>query len=151
MLSLSVAQAATADQAAAKARPMSAGELADLYGGKTWLWAEGAGYFAPDRRFVAWSGSGAAASYATGRWTVTDSGRMCFKAVWHSKTSRDRSRTCFSHRRSDGAIYQRKGPSGPWYIFKSSKKQPTDEYSKFQRGDKATSGVHDVKSALRTR
>ncbi len=149
-----LAPAAKADKigdAAARAEPMRAAELAQIYGGKTWRWTEGAGYFAPDRRFVAWSGSGDAASYAEGRWSVTDAGRMCFKAVWRSKAKPASQRTCFRHRKAGASIYQLKEPDGGWYIFRSNKKNSADEYNRLKKGDAATEGLEETKAQFRSR
>ncbi len=36
------------------ARPLTTEAVRAIYSGKTWMWANGAGYFAPDQHFVAW-------------------------------------------------------------------------------------------------
>jgi hypothetical protein len=128
--------------------PMPAWELAQLYGGKSWIWGEGAGYLAPDRKFLAWSGSGDAATYATGRWLVTDGGRMCFKAVWHAKSGSGPNTTCFSHRKVGSTIVQKKEPNGQWYVFRSSEPAATDEYSKLRSGDEVSATLDQVQQNL---
>jgi hypothetical protein len=128
--------------------PMPAWELAQLYGGKSWIWAEGAGFMGPDRKFIAWSGSGDAATFATGRWLVTDGGRMCFKAVWHAKSGSGPNTTCFSHRKIGSTIVQKKEPDGQWYVFKSSEPAPEDEHSKLRNGDEVSATLSEVQKNL---
>lgn len=128
--------------------PMLAWELAQLYGGKSWIWSEGAGYLAADRKFLAWSGSGADATVAKGRWLVTDGGRMCFKAVWHAKSGSGPNTTCFSHRKVGSTILQKKEPSGQWYVFRSSEPAASDEYSKLRNGDEVSATLGQVQQNL---
>jgi hypothetical protein len=109
---------------------VSAGELYELYKNRTWLWDKGAGHFAVDRRFTAWSRDGSSASYADGRWHVTDKGQMCFSAVWHYQGGEKPVVTCFGHRKVGRAIYQRKEPSGSWYAFRNFPRKRTDESEK---------------------
>ena len=121
------------------ASPMSAKDLAGVYGDKTWVWPNGAGYFAGTGQFVAWSASGEKASYAEGKWTVTDAGRMCMEATWRTKGGSAANVTCFAHQAYGNTIYQMKEPSGEWYIFKHAKVRPKDEYAKLRKGDLASS------------
>ncbi|MDQ3558088.1 MAG: DUF995 domain-containing protein [Pseudomonadota bacterium] len=143
------AQPADAVEAAAKARPMTAVELVQVYGGKSWMWSDGAGYLAPDRRFLAWSGAGDTATYASGRWLVTDAGRMCFKAVWEYDGGSSPALTCFSHRKDGSTIYQRKEPAGEWYVFRHSDASVESEYKKLQKGDAVTANLSLVQAQLR--
>ena len=55
------------DTPLATAAHLTVEQARDLYSGKSWRWSDGAAYFSPDRKFVAWTGSGETASYATNR------------------------------------------------------------------------------------
>jgi hypothetical protein len=111
-------------------------ELSLLYANRTWIWKNGAAYFAKDnnRRLQAWTSSQDKASVAEGRWLVTDTGKMCMELSWRSKTYSKQGRTCYSHRIQDGKIEQRKDPDGEWYNFKGPPEE-ADEYRKFEEGD----------------
>ncbi|TSJ60282.1 DUF995 domain-containing protein [Starkeya sp. 3C] len=125
-------------------------DLAGLYAGKTWMWSDGAAYFAPNRRFIAWSGSGKDATYAEGEWRVTPLGRLCFSAIWRSRGPSGRNITCFGHRMAGGqVVYQQREPGGDWYVFKHMKPVNGDEYFKFKDGDQASAGVTKVKQELK--
>ena len=120
--------AARADDPGPGATPLSAFELLHLYGGRSWDWGDGAGYFATDaaRSFTAYSGD----TKAVGHWSITDRGRLCFSAVWKSPTSAVPAQTCFLHVAVNGTIYQRKLPDGAWYIFRHARPAPSDEARK---------------------
>jgi hypothetical protein len=142
-----LSQARAEDQivaAANSARPLKKDNLETLFANRTWHWPDGAGYFAapPDRKFTAWVNSGAKASYAEGSWSATDEGRLCFVAIWHAITGSKKARTCFDHRSDDNAIYQRKLPTGSWYVFSHVPKQPEDEVQKLESGDQVSSAYH---------
>lgn len=131
--------AATAEEvnlpAVAAAAPLTPAELVLLYAGRTWVWENGAVYFARQgRQLRAWTG-GANASIGQGRWLVTDSGKLCMDAKWQTLAGSTQGRTCFSHHRLGGTTYQMKDPSGSWYVFQSSPAQPAQEYDKFKSGD----------------
>jgi hypothetical protein len=132
-----------------QARAMTGVELYLLYRDKSWLWPEGAGRMeSQGRRFTAWSGKGEDASWAEGRWIVTDSGRFCLDATWHSSSAFARdTRICFSHRIHDGTIYQRKDPSGPWYVFRDPNSQE-DEFGKLVGEDLVSAEMEKLKPAL---
>jgi hypothetical protein len=115
---------------------LSASDLYELYKDRTWLWDKSAGHFAANRRFTAWSGDGPSASYADGRWLVTDKGQMCFSAVWHYRGGEKPNVTCFGHRKAGRVIYQRKEPSGSWYVFRNFPRKRTDESEKLVPGDR---------------
>lgn len=133
------------------ARVMTGVELYMLYHGKSWKWGEGAGRLQDDGRvFTAWSGSGESATWAEGRWIVTDSGRLCLQAEWHTRTGVYPDRTCFSHRIHDGVIYQKKEPSGAWYVFKNSEPAEGDEFKKLVRGDVVSEKLQSVRISLQT-
>jgi hypothetical protein len=129
---------------AAASAPMSARELTQLYKGKSWLWDDGASYFAPDHRFVAWSRNGASATYAIGRWSTGKSGQMCFKAVWYSSTGASRASTCFSHRKEGDSIAQKKDPAGQWYVFRKS----IGDDGKLRTGDIVSVKVAELKAQM---
>lgn len=136
----------------AQARPMTAAELTALYGDKTWQWKTGAGRMETmNRRFSAIVGSGAQSSWAIGRWTVTNAGRFCFVADWYSPSGVRAQRTCFLHRIDNGTIYQRKAPSGDWYIFKHAPPQAGDEFKKLIREDLVTAELQKRQQSKRSK
>lgn len=130
-----------------KTRP-TAEQVFQVYAGRTWLWQDGAGYFAPDWRFVAWSGSGQKASYASGKWRTDDLGRMCFTATWTGADYSAPATTCFSHRIDGKVLYQAREPNGMWYIFRHDPVRKRDEYLRLERGDRATAGFERNRLAL---
>ncbi|WP_436175846.1 DUF995 domain-containing protein [Mesorhizobium sp. LjNodule214] len=138
---LGTANAAAKDKAPteadASATVPSAYELQVLYQDRTWIWKNGAAYFAKDnRRLQAWTSGQDQASIAEGRWLVTKTGKMCMEVAWRSKTYTAKvGRTCYSHRINGGNIEQRKDPDGDWYSFKHSPEDAADEYKKFESGD----------------
>lgn len=136
-------EASQADIAAAA--PVSPWELSLFYADRTWIWDNGAAYFAKDgRQFRAWTG-GDEVSIGQGKWLVTEAGKMCMKADWKTRAGSTPAQTCFSHRRLLGTTYQRKDPDGAWYVFQatppqpaqgqSTQAQPMQEYDKFKPGD----------------
>ena len=112
-------------------------ELQLLYAGRTWIWKDGAAYFARDNRHLrAWTSGQDTATVAEGRWLVTKDGKMCMELAWRSKGyTGEQHRTCYSHRIQGRNIEQRKDPDGEWYGFKRSPEDPSDEYKKFEAGD----------------
>jgi hypothetical protein len=121
---------------AAKARPLTAKELASMYEGRTWLWDDGAAYFAaPNRAFIAWAGNGAKATYAEGSWSVSDQGRLCSNATWHGRQGNGQSTICWETRSDEKTIYQRKLPDGKWYILSHLPALVDDGIQKLQPGD----------------
>ncbi|WP_245489147.1 DUF995 domain-containing protein [Mesorhizobium sp. M7D.F.Ca.US.004.03.1.1] len=132
--------AAAKDSAPAEANTANvptAYELQLLYADRTWVWKNGAAYFAQgNRRLEAWTSGQDTASVAEGRWLVTKEGKMCMELAWRSKGyTGKQNRTCYSHRIQGGSIEQRKDPDGEWYSFKRSPEEPSDEYRKFEAGD----------------
>jgi hypothetical protein len=127
--------------AAAKGRVLTVKELNSIYEGRSWRWTDGAGYFgAPNRVFTAWLNKGAKATYADGSWSVSDQGRLCYRATWHALTAKsmafnNTASTCFEHRTDDKIIYQRMSPKGKWYVFSHIPALPADEVQKLQPGD----------------
>ncbi|MDW6023474.1 DUF995 domain-containing protein [Mesorhizobium sp. BAC0120] len=145
----SVAEAAsTASLPPPDARPMTSGELFMLYRDKSWRWPDGAGWMQADgRRFTAWAGSGAQASWAEGRWIITD-GRLCLKAQWHSSTGVAPDKTCFSHMKLRDTVYQKREPSGAWYVFRHAPPQDGDEFSKLVGQDLVSTDLERIRSEL---
>ncbi|MDM8347074.1 DUF995 domain-containing protein [Pseudochrobactrum sp. sp1633] len=118
------------------AKPLSSAEIYRIYGNNSWMWKDGAGYFAVSKRqFKAWSGRGSNASVGSGIWFITDPGKLCFRATWHERGGTVPATTCFSHRGSNGVIYQRREPGGDWYVFKNAPVRKGNEITKFRRGD----------------
>ncbi|WP_287310332.1 DUF995 domain-containing protein [Mesorhizobium sp.] len=133
----------------ANARVMTAGELHALYNDQTWVWSDGAGRMQSDgRRFVAWAGSGASATWAEGRWIITSGGRLCFKARWQSSDGSHLAKTCFVHKRWRGVIYQRKESSRDWYIFKHAVSADGDEFRKLTSEDLVSPELEQIRSRL---
>ena len=77
--------------------------LAALYSGKTWVWKDGAAYFAPDGRFKAWSRSEGKLTEGFGTWDIRSDGGMCFTATWRTSPAKPQEaagkpvETCFGH------------------------------------------------------
>jgi Protein of unknown function (DUF995) len=131
------------------ATTMTGAELFMLYRNKSWLWSDGAGRMESDsRRFTAWAGSGDSATWAEGRWIVTDRGRLCFKAEWHSLSGVHPAKTCFSHKRHRNTIYQRREPSQAWYVFKHADSVEGEEFGKLVSQDLVSSELETIRSAI---
>ena len=127
---------------------MTSVELYMLYRDKSWQWADGAGRMQSDgRRFTAWAGSAEMSTWAEGRWTVTDRGRLCLKAQWHSSSGVYPNKTCFSHKRRGDTVYQKKEPSGAWYVFKNSS-PASGEISKLVSQDLVSSDLERIKADI---
>jgi hypothetical protein len=134
----------------AMSEPLTSNELVKLYGNRSWIWKDGAGYFAvKQREFRAWTGEGSG-SYGAGRWFVTDPGKLCFKAIWYAKTGKADALTCFSHRKKGNTIFQKREPDGEWYAFKTSPAGSGDEYRKVQPGDYATARFDRMRAKFST-
>ncbi|WP_163268960.1 DUF995 domain-containing protein [Chelativorans alearense] len=130
------------------ARPMTGVELYMLYHDKSWQWPDGAARMHDNgRTFKAWSGSGPDASWATGRWIVTDTGRLCLKADWHTRAGTFDGKTCFAHRTDGQAIYQRKEPDGDWYVFRHEEPQEGGEPNILVRDDLVTAKLEALQDA----
>jgi hypothetical protein len=132
----SVQGTSEAARAAMAAEPLSIRSMQRIYGNRTWMWDDGAGFMnARDRTFVAWTGSGENASYADGNWFMTPTGNLCFRANWASVSGDGVAATCFEHRTDGARIFQRRQPDGEWYVFADSPIQPDDEINKLRPGD----------------
>lgn len=133
----------------ADARPMTGVELYLLYRNKTWTWSDGAGRFDDqDRRFTARTGTGDTTAWAQGRWTATDDGRLCLNAEWHTVSGVHANKTCFRHKRDHATIYQKKEPSGTWYVFKHAVPAQTDEFKKLVAENLVSPDLASIKSDL---
>ncbi|WP_305983966.1 DUF995 domain-containing protein [Roseibium sp. MMSF_3544] len=145
-------QAATQDAvnaAAEAASPMSVDEVFGLYANKSWIWSDGAGYFANSKRaFTAYSGSGRNASYGEGNWFIKSNGSLCFRATWYAADGSAPAVTCFDHRKNGNTIYQRKAPGGDWYAFQSTPARRSNEIRKLRSGDYVSSRLNRIKSQL---
>ena len=90
-------------RAAMAGEPLGVREMHRIYANRTWIWDDGAGFLdGRTRTFVAWTGSGADASYADGNWYMTETGNLCFRANWAAVDGDGMAATCFEHR-TDGA------------------------------------------------
>jgi hypothetical protein len=133
----------------ADAQAMTGYELFMLYRDKTWQWGDGAGRLESDgRRFTAWAGSGDSATWAEGRWIVTNRGRLCLEAEWHSPAGVHPARTCFSHKRHGDTIYQKREPSQAWYVFKHAVSAQGDEFGKLVSQDLVSPGLETIRSVI---
>lgn len=113
----------------AGAKPLTAPELLQIYGGKSWDWgAPNAAYFSKDegRPFTAVVKADWGVQYAEGRWVLSDSGRLCFEADWVSTYGRFPAVSCYLHVAANGVIYQRSLPEGEWEILRHAQVQPED-------------------------
>jgi len=132
--------------AAAKGRELTTKELDAIYADRTWQWDDGAAYFrARNQMFTAWLNKGTKASYADGRWSVNDQGRLCFRATWYVIGGNSTTSTCFEHRSDDKAIYQRKLPDGQWYVFSHIPAASDDAVQKIQPGDRVSENLRQNK------
>ncbi|MEZ0167522.1 DUF995 domain-containing protein [Microvirga sp. TS319] len=118
-------------------RAMTSSELQQMYGGKTWMWTDGGGYFDPSGSFYGAVGNSPATAYlARGRWATSDRGALCFQALWAGQSGKNAEETCFYHKVANGRILQRKGQDGEWYTFKSPRVGPKDEFRKVITGNR---------------
>ena len=143
------AAAAPAHTVEAGTKSLSSGEVYQLYANRSWIWKEGAGYFAAKKRtFTAWSREGDKPSYAQGRWFITEPGKLCFRADWHAADGSAPATTCFSHSEKKGLIYQRREPDGEWYVFKHARARTSDEFAKLRRGDHVGTRMNRIAAQL---
>ncbi|TXR47354.1 DUF995 domain-containing protein [Phyllobacterium endophyticum] len=135
----------------ADAKPMTGVELYMLYRDRSWAWADGAGRFDDaGRRFTASTGAGDTTAWAQGRWVVTDDGRLCLNAEWHTVSGVHPNTICFSHKRAGETIYQKKEPSGSWYIFRHAVPAETDEFKKLVKENLVSADIGTIKSDLQS-
>lgn len=143
------ASAAPSAAAIKQAKPLSNDDLYQLYSQRSWIWKDGAGYFAvPQRRFSAWTGKGKSASYGVGNWFITDPGRLCFRADWHARSGTSPALTCFSHLKKGNVIFQKREPKGDWYVFANAPVRKGDEVTKLRRGDYVVAKLNKVEDKL---
>lgn len=133
----------------ADSRSMTGVELYMLYRDKSWIWPDGAGRFDDaERRFTARTGAGDTIAWAQGRWIVTDDGRLCLNAEWHTVSGVHPNTSCFSHKRAGDTIYQKKEPSGSWYTFRHAVPAETDEFKKLVTENLVSADIGTIKSDL---
>jgi len=138
-----------APEQAVEARPLTTGELYDIYANRTWIWEDGAGYFeVAARRFTAFAKSGRNGSYAEGRWFLTNPGRACFRATWFAADGNAVALTCFEHKTDGRTISQRRLPDGEWYVFSHLPRQTGDEILKLKTGNRVAASYERNKQAL---
>ncbi|WP_422037917.1 DUF995 domain-containing protein [Roseibium sp.] len=146
------AEAATQQQlnaAAQDASPMSVDEVFGLFANRSWIWSDGAGYFANSKRaFSAYSGRGRNASYGEGNWFIKADGTLCFNATWVAADGSAPAVTCFAHRKDGNTIYQRKVGEGDWYAFQSTPALRSNEIRKLKKGDYVSRRMNRIKSQL---
>ncbi|MBX4933095.1 DUF995 domain-containing protein [Rhizobium bangladeshense] len=150
-LSLFLPLAAQAAEAAKKKAPtpLSAYELYRIYADRTWTWDTGGGRFFEDgRRFVAWVTDKGKQSFAEGKWVVDDLGQLCMRATWTNAEGAARASTCFGHRKIGNTIYQRRQPSGNWYVFRHSSVHQDDEFRKLVSTDTVSAKAYELKQVL---
>jgi hypothetical protein len=151
VLALPIPVAMAQEKLPAGARPLTAVELYRLVRNKTWKWDTGAGrYFGKDRQFLAWSDGKDGPSYANGRYEVTNRGRLCLVADWHSAAGTTNDRTCFMNKEANGVIYQRREGSEDWYVFSHTPPEPSDEYAKFVPEDLVSDRLAEIRAELQS-
>ncbi len=135
----------------AKARPMTAFELYQLYRDRSWQWPDGAGRMQDaNRQFSAWVDGAKGPSWAEGRWTVDDAGRLCLDATWHAANGKFPAKTCFLHRVLDNTIYQKRESGGAWFVFRHGVPNQADEAQKLVASDLVSQRLSVVKTTLNT-
>ncbi len=144
------AKAEAVERLPKKTVPLSAEEVRRIYTDKTWQWSAGAGRFiAKDRRFIAYSEEGGKPTIAEGRWLVTDRGQLCMDAVWSTQQDKAKARTCFRLVRDRGTIYQRREPTGDWFVLHSFKPKPDDEGRKLVAEDTVSPNIARLKPGMK--
>ncbi|RCW21087.1 MULTISPECIES: DUF995 domain-containing protein [Ciceribacter] len=119
-----------------KVEPLTARELTQIYGDKTWTWNTGGGRFnGRQHGFVAWTNEKNKPSFGEGRWAVDDNGKLCIFAKWTAADGAGRAATCFGHAKVGATIYQRRHPFGNWYVFRHAKPRASDEFRKLVDAD----------------
>ena len=113
------------------------------------LYVTGVPPYGPGDLMEAWVDGDKGKSWAEGRWLVTDAGRMCLKANWHSDQGVFPGRTCFSHRIGDGTIYQKREPDGQWYVFRHANSREDDEAKKLVSADLVSSRIDSLRPSPR--
>ena len=128
-------------------RPLTAGELQQIYSGKTWIWSDGGGYFDSNGAFYAAVGSTPTSAFlARGRWTAGSQGELCFQALWNGQVGKNAEKTCFYHKTANGSILQKKGEDGEWYTFKHPRVGRKDEFRKIVLGNRIGDKMSDIRS-----
>ncbi|TJW47368.1 MAG: DUF995 domain-containing protein, partial [Mesorhizobium sp.] len=55
-------------------------------------------------------------------------------------------KTCFSHKKLGDTVYQKREPSGAWYVFKHGAAADNDEFNKLVSQDLVSSNLERIKS-----
>ncbi|WP_455273830.1 DUF995 domain-containing protein [Rhizobium herbae] len=132
-----------------KTVPLTAHELRVIYSDKTWKWSTGGARFIGEgRRLIAVSEKPGKATFAEGRWRLDNNGNLCLVAVWVTQEGSAPANTCFRHVRDRGTIYQRREPDGNWYIFKTFRPKPGDEYAKLVNEDTISPNIDRLKKSF---
>ncbi|MEI5680676.1 DUF995 domain-containing protein [Mesorhizobium sp. CCNWLW179-1] len=132
-----------------EARTMTAVEIHEVYKNKTWRWENGAGRMEDaGRQFNAWADGEKGKSWAEGRWVITNTGLMCLKATWHSRSGAFPAKACFAHMIHDGTVFQKRESDGGWYIFRHANPQKDDEASKLVAVDLVSERLAGVKAEV---
>lgn len=129
-------------------RPMTRAEIGRLYAGRTWVWRDGAGYFAANGRFRAAVSktAGAPVARASGTWLTAHGGRMCYAGLWRTGPKAGYDRTCFVHRIDGETIFQKREPSGVWYTFHQTPPLEGEEFGKIVRGDRVSERLAELQA-----
>ena len=138
------------DNLPGQTEPLSTDELWQIYHNRTWQWTDGAGFFAnKGRNFTAYSARGRNANFAEGTWFIPREGRVCFRADWVGVYGSVPKTTCFDHRKDGRNVYQRRLPSGKWYVFKHTPLKNWDEFRKLLPRDYVSSGLERNRRAIK--
>lgn len=130
----------SAETPPADARPLSAVELLSLYGDRTWVWAHGGAFFrSGNRTFRAYNEQ--EQTTAEGRFLLTNTGRLCLQADWHSPTGVYEDLTCFRHVRSGSTVYQQREDQDEWYVLAQDSQRPQS----IVRGDSVSDGFTRIR------
>jgi hypothetical protein len=130
--------------------PLTVQEMLAIYADKTWKWDAGGGRFiAKNRKFIAYSEEGGKLAIGEGRWEVRNGGHLCMVAVWATKDGKSPARSCFKLVRDRGTIYQRREPKGRWFILRTYRPKPEDEFHKLVSDDIVSPKVQTLQALLK--
>lgn len=124
-----------ANSAMAQERVLSKPEVKAIYNSKSWFWKDGIAYFAPNGRFLAYSGSDSKKSQIRGGWAAYRKGKLCFSGTWRTPEGDGFDSTCFLHKDVARQIHQKRDPVGDWYVFRHVPRAKDDEANKIVDGD----------------
>lgn len=110
------------------------------YSGKTWKWSKGGIYFAKNGTTLAiWN-----SAVGIGNWSVSSSGTICNRAVWHwkenNKIKKKKNKDCWKHvLAKDGVLWAREGDKNNWYEA---------SYNKISSGNRIKSKANSLKRKI---